>query len=348
MALVGFLVFSSASLGLLGGDGASYGRVVWNQFLTLLFGLVALLVFGRLPYRRWRKISLWLFVLSFLLTLLVFVPGLGFSSGGAWRWISFGSRTFQPSEFLKLGSIIYLAAWLTKIRERATTWKSGFLPFFLFTIMVGAVLIAQPDIGTFLVLFSAAVAMFFVAGARWHQIFALGLIALVGFLTIVAVKPYARERVLTFFHPDEKTDSSSWQINQALIAIGSGGLTGRGFGQSLQKFNYLPQPIGDSIFAVAGEEFGLLGALALVAALTIFVIWGFRIASRTGDRFGRLLVTGLVVVMATGAFINIASMLGLFPLTGVPLLFVSHGGSALLFSMIGCGIILNVARSVRV
>ena len=347
IALVGFLIFSSASLGLLSGGGANYNRVVWNQFLTLLVGLAVFLVFGRLPYQYWKKISLWLFILSLLLTVLVFVPGVGFSAGGAHRWISFGSRTFQPSEFLKLGFVIYLAAWLAKIRERVTTWRSGFLPFSLFVGLAGLVLIAQPDIGTFLVLFTAATAMFFAAGTRWRQILTLGLIACLGFLLILAVRPYARERVLTFFHPNEKTDSSAWQINQSLIAIGSGGLTGRGFGQSLQKFNYLPEPIGDSIFAVAGEEFGLLGGMALILVFTLFVIWGLRIASRAPDRFGRLLVVGLIILMSTGAFINVASMLGLFPLTGIPLLFVSHGGSALLLSMIGCGIILNVARSAR-
>jgi len=347
VALVGFLIFSSAALGLLSGEGANYNRVVWNQFLTLLVGLAVFLVFGRLPYRSWRRISLGLFIFSFFLTLLVFVPDIGFSAGGAYRWISFGSRTFQPAEFLKLGFVIYLAAWLAKIRERVTTWRSGFLPFLLFVGLTGLALIAQPDIGTFLVLFSAAAAMFFAAGARWRQIFILGLIAGLGFLSILAIKPYARERVLTFFHPDEKTNSSSWQINQSLIAIGSGGLTGRGFGRSLQKFNYLPEPIGDSIFAVAGEEFGLLGGVALVFVFTLFAIWGLRIAARAGDRFGRLLVIGLVVLSSAGAFINMASLLGLFPLTGIPLLFVSHGGSALLFSLLGCGIILNVARSSR-
>src|SRR3989344_6316667 len=256
VAFIGFLIFSSASLGLLGGDGANYNKIVWNQLLTFFLGLIALLVFGRFPYRYWRKIALWLFILSLLLTLLVFVPSLGFSFGGASRWLSLGSRTFQPSELLKFGFVIYLAAWLANIRERVTTWKSGFLPFLIFVGMTGIILIAQPDLGTFLTLFSAAVAMFFVAGASWRQIGALILIATISFSIIIWIKPYARERVFAFFYPDKKTDSSSWQIRQSMIAIGSGGLTGRGFGQSLQKFNYLPQPIGDSIFAVAAEEFG--------------------------------------------------------------------------------------------
>ena len=347
IALLGFLIFSSAALGLLGSDGASYNQVVRNQSLTLLAGLVTLLVIGRFPYRHWRKMAVWLFGLSLLLTLLVFVPGFGFSSGGASRWISFGSRTFQPSEFLKLGFVVYLAAWLAKIRERVTTWQSGFLPFLFLGGLAMFVLIAQPDIGTGLVLFTAATAMFFAAGASWRQISLLLLIALLGSLVVIVFRPYARERVLTFLYPDKKVESSAWQINQSLIAIGSGGLTGRGFGQSLQKFNYLPQPIGDSIFAVAAEEFGFVGGATLILAFTLFTVWGLRIAIRAPDRFGRLLVVGLVVLITTGVFVNIASMLGLFPLTGIPLSFVSHGGSALLFSMLGCGIILNIARTAR-
>ncbi len=347
IALIGFLIFSSASLGLLGNEGLNYNRIVWNQLVTLLVALGVLLISGRIPYHYWQKIAIWLFAVSLLLTLLVFVPGIGFEAGGAKRWLSFGGRTFQPSEFLKLGLVVYLAAWLAKIRDRVTTWESGFFPFLLFVGLVGVVLISQPDIGTFSVLFTAATAMFFAAGVKWRQVGALVLVALIGFSIILAIRPYARERVSTFLYPEQKVESDSWQINQSLIAIGSGGLTGRGFGQSLQKFSYLPQPIGDSIFAVAAEEFGFLGSVSLIFAFTVFVLWGFRIASRAPDHFGRLLVVGLITLMTTGAFINIASMLGLFPLTGIPLLFVSHGGSALLFSMLGCGIILNIARSAK-
>ncbi|HEY4476842.1 MAG TPA: putative peptidoglycan glycosyltransferase FtsW [Candidatus Paceibacterota bacterium] len=347
LAAAGFLIFSSASLGLLSRDGASYTKVVFNQLFTLLVGLVLLLIFRRWPYHYWLKVAPWLLIVASIMTLLVFVPGIGFASGGAHRWISLGSRTFQPSELLKFSLIIFLAAWLSKIRDRVTTWRSGFTPFLIFVGLVGALLIAQPDIGTFLVLLSASMAMFFVAGAKWRQLLVLGLITLIGLSLIIMFKPYVRERVLTFFYPDKKIESSAWQINQSLIAIGAGGPTGRGFGQSLQKFNYLPEPIGDSIFAVASEEFGLLGGGALVTAFTFFVIWGLRIAARAPDRFGQLLVVGFIVLMTTGAFINIASMLGLFPLTGIPLLFVSHGGSALLFSMLGAGVILNVARESR-
>jgi cell division protein FtsW len=347
LTLAGFLIFSSAALGLLSGDGANYTRIVWNQFSVLILGLVGFILLGRFPYHCWNKIAIWLLLVSFGLTLLVFIPNLGIKAGGAYRWLEIGSRTFQPSELLKFAFVIYLAAWLAKIRERVTTWQSGFLPFLLLVGLAGAILIAQPDIGTFVVLFSSALAMFFVAGARWRQLGAILLIAGVSLTVIISINPYARERIFTFLNPEAKKDSSAWQINKSLLAIGSGQLTGRGFGQSLQKFNSLPEPIGDSIFAVTAEEFGLLGSVILVFSFAWFVFWGLRIASRAPDRFGQLLAVGLTVLLATGAFINMASMLGLLPLTGIPLLFVSHGGSALLFSLLGCGIIMNIARSSR-
>ena len=347
LTLVGFLIFSSAALGLLSGGGASYNRVVWNQFSVLILGLTGFILLGRLPYHYWRKFAIWLLFISFGLTLLVFIPDLGIKSGGAYRWLELGSRTFQPSELLKFSFVIYLAAWLAKIRERVITWQSGFLPFLLLIGLAGVVLITQPDIGTFAVLFSSAIAMFFVAGAKWRQLGALLLITGIGLTVVISINPYARERIFTFLNPGEKKDSSAWQINKSLLAIGSGQLTGRGFGQSLQKFNSLPEPIGDSIFAVTAEEFGLLGSVALIFVFTWFVFWSLRIASRAPDRFGQLLAVGLTVLLATGAFINMASMLGLLPLTGIPLLFVSHGGSALLFSLLGCGIIMNIARSSR-
>ncbi|MEK7585471.1 MAG: putative peptidoglycan glycosyltransferase FtsW [Patescibacteria group bacterium] len=344
VVLIGFFVFSSAALGLLNRTGASYGRIVFNQFTLLLFSLAAMTFFANLDYRRLRRFALPAFLIALGLSLLVFVPGLGFASGGAHRWISLGSRTFQPSELLKLAFIIYLAAWLSRPNSDLPSWRSGLLPFLLLIGVTGASLIAEPDLGTFAILLAAAIGMFFVAGGRWVH---LGVVFLLGasiFTVIILSKPYALDRVLTFINPDEKALTDSYQIKQSLIAIGSGGILGRGFGHSLQKFYHLPEPIGDSIFAVLGEEFGLLGGLTIIAIFIIFALWGFSIARHTTDRFGQLLVTGIVVLIATGAFVNIASMLGVFPLTGIPLTFVSHGGSSLLFSLIGCGIILNVAK----
>ncbi len=347
ITLIGFFIFSSASLGLLNRPGASYSRIFFNQLLTLIVSLVAMIGMANFDYRRLRQFALPIFLISLGISFLVFVPGIGFSSGGASRWISLGDRTFQPSELLKLAFIIYLAAWLSKTNNQLVKWQYGILPFGLLLAVTGLSLVAEPDLGTFSILTTAAVAMFFVAGARWRH---LGLILLVGlstFALLIATKPYARERILTFLNPEKNVQTSSYQINQALISIGSGGWLGQGFGRSFQKFRYLPEPIGDSIFAVAGEEFGFVGGFLIIGSFTIFLLWGLTIARQTHDRFGRLLITGIVILITTGAFVNIASMLALFPLTGIPLVFISHGGSSLLLSLVGCGIILNVAKHER-
>ncbi len=344
VSLIGFFIFSSASLGLLNRDGASYSRIVFNQLVILAAALAAMIAVSHFDYRHLRRLALPLFLIALAVSLLVFVPGLGFASGGAQRWISIGSRTFQPSELLKLAFIIYLAAWLSRLKVQSGNWQYGLLPFFLIVGVTGAILIAEPDLGTLFVLIAAALAMFFAAGRPWRHLLVILFLVLATFGSIIAVKPYARERFLTFLNPTENLLTSSYQINQSLITIGSGGLWGRGFGRSIQKFHYLPEPIGDSIFAVAGEEFGLIGGLFIIGIFVAFAVWGLGLARRTTDRFGRGLVVGIVVLISTGAFVNIASMLGLWPLTGIPLAFISHGGSSLLFSLIGCGIILNISR----
>lgn len=344
VVLFGFFIFSSAALGLLSRGGASYGRVMLNQLVILLIALAVMIVTAKIDYHHWRRFAAPVLLISLVLTLLVFVPGLGFASGGARRWILIASHTFQPSEFLKLGFIIYLAAWLTRPNAQLTSWRSGLLSFLLLTALVGAILVAQPDLGTLLTLLLTAVIMFFVAGGRLAHLSLIFLLGLIALSVVIAVKPYARDRILTFLNPTENVLTTSYQINQSLIAIGSGGLFGRGFGRSIQKFQYLPEPIGDSIFAVAAEEFGFIGSLLIVAIFVVFTLWGLRLATRALDRFGRILIVGITLLVVTGAFINISSMLGLIPLTGIPLIFISHGGSSLLFSLIGSGIILNVAR----
>ena len=340
----GFFIFLSASLGLLNRDGASYGRVVLKQLIILVAAIGLMLAAANFDYRRWRRWALPIFLATLAINLLVFVPGLGFSSGGARRWLSIGAQTFQPSELLKLGFIIYLAAWLTRSNIQLNSWAAGFLPFILLMGITGATLIAEPDLGTFSVLAVSALAMFFVAGGRWRQLFLIAGLGLVVLGGVIAVKPYAQDRILTFLNPQENLLTSSYQLNQSLITIGSGGWLGRGLGRSIQKFNYLPEPIGDSIFAVAAEEFGFLGGLLIILVFVVFSWWGLTLAARAPDRFGRVLITGIIVLIATGAFVNIASMLGLLPLTGIPLVFISHGGSSLLLSLLGCGIILSVGR----
>ncbi len=344
ITLAGFFIFSSASLGLLSRGGASFNLIAAKQLAVLVVGLVAFLVVSKMDYRFWRDWSPYLFLGAVIFTLGVFVPGIGWHSGGASRWILLGPFTFQPSEFLKLGFILFLAAWLAKAKEKVQTLKGGLIPFLIISSIVGAILVAEPDIDMLVIMLSGGVAMYFVSGARWRHLAVL-LVLLIAAIGVVAmVKPYIIARIKTYIHPDEHTLGSSYQINQSLIAIGSGGWTGRGFGQSIQKFKYLPEPIGDSVFSVASEEFGFLGALAILTGFLLFALAGLRIAARSPSGFGRLVTVGIVIMILAGAFINIAAMLGVIPLTGTPLLFVSQGGTALLLALVEAGIILNVSR----
>jgi cell division protein FtsW len=342
----GFVIFFSASQSLLSrDDAAGFGLVAGKQFAVLLVGLFALVIAANIPYQIYRRAAFWIFSASIFFNLLVFLPQIGMGSGGARRWIDFGGPfTFQPSEFLKFGFIAYAAYWLSSEKDNISSFWRGILPLLLILAVPAVILIKEPDTGTFMVLFSAAMAMLFSSGARFKHlaILILGSVLAVGLLAVW--KPYVMHRLETFFDPSKDVLGSSYQINQSLIAIGSGGISGRGFGQSIQKFNYLPEAIGDSIFAVLGEEFGLIGSSLLIILYAMFTIWGLRIASRVHDRFGSQLAVGLVILISAQAFINISSMLGLIPLTGVPLTFVSHGGSALIIALIEIGIVLNISR----
>jgi cell division protein FtsW len=206
-------------------------------------------------------------------------------------------------------------------------------------------LLAQPDFGTYMVIVGASFITYFIGGARKRHIQYFLLCGIVGFLLLILVRPYMLERVKTFFNNTHDVHGSSWQLNQSLIALGGGGLTGRGLGQSVQKFNYLPEPIGDSIFAVLGEELGFIGAVYLIILYAIVSVRGYSVAKHAGDQFGRLLAVGIVSIILIQSTLNIASMLGILPLTGVPLPLVSHGGTALMVALFELGVLLNISKS---
>lgn len=345
LLFVGIFTFISASLGLLARSGATFSSVVFNHlFFGLVMGSIALFVTSRIHYRHWRKWSFYIFVGSLILTLCVFLPKIGFRHGGAARWIILGPVTFQPAELLKIGYILYLAAWLSSAKERIETFKRGLLPFISITGITAVLMLLQPDTATFMSMFFAGTAMFLVAGGRIRHFVLIGLVAFLGIGILAFQRPYLMQRIETFFNPAHDPSGSSYQVQQSLIAIGSGGVFGRGFGQSVQKFNFLPEPIGDSIFAVAGEEFGLIGGLTIIALFCFYVLRGLKIATRAPDTFGGLVVVGIVILMTSQSFVNIASMLGLMPLSGLPLIFVSHGGTALFCALAEVGIILNISK----
>lgn len=348
LALAGYLIFNSASLGLLSGTTGNYSSVAFSQtFFGLFLGAIACLITSKIPYTFYRTYAFYIFLLSIIVTLLVFVPGIGFQHGGAKRWIFIKSFSFQPSELLKIGYIIYFSAWLTSVKDKVKTFSKGYLPFLIITAVIAVILLLQPDTDTFIVTLCAGLSIFIVAGGRWRYIFVSMLIGVIGLTVIAFARPYVMARINTFIHPQENSLSSGYQIQQSMIALGSGGLYGRGYGQSIQKFNFLPEPIGDSIFAVAGEEFGFIGSITIILVFVFFAIRGLKIASRAKDQFGRLLTVGIVILVISQAFVNIGAMTSILPLSGIPLPFISHGGTALLITLAEMGIIMNVSKSIR-
>ena len=342
---VGALIFSSASLGLLARTGgASFGTTALKQFAAILIGGALAYAVSKVPYQFWRRYSFYIFAASIVLTLLVFVPKLGFEYGGGKRWVAFGPVTFQPAEFLKIAFVMYLAAWLSAAKNKVRTWRGGMLPVIILLVIAGGILLKQPDTDTFISIVAAAMVMFLAAGGRYRDVFLFCVIGLIGFAGLVFIRPYLMQRVTTFFNPSADPLGAGYQIQQSLIAVGSGKFLGRGFGQSIQKFNYLPEPIGDSIFAVAAEEFGFVGSVLLVLLFFLFTLKGFQIASRSPDMFGGLLVVGIVILIMSDSFMNIGSMLGVLPLSGLPLLFVSQGGSAMVLTLFQVGILLNISK----
>jgi cell division protein FtsW len=346
LVVIGLIMFTSASLGILAKNETKFYGVIFSQFvLGFMGGLLALFIGLKIPYKLFRKYSLILFIFSIILTGLVFIPGIGQSHGGARRWIDVLGFSFQPVEFLKIGFIIYFAAWLSWAKGKVKDPMFSILPLLVFLGIIAAVLLKQPDTKSIILITITALAMLFVSGTPIKYILSFFGISIVLFLILVSFQPYLKERVNTFLHPSENSRGSSYQLQQSLIAVGSGGVFGRGLGQSIQKFNYLPEPQGDSIFAVIGEEVGFLGGTILICLYVVFALRGYRIALRNApDSFAKLLVIGFITIITAQSFMNIASIIGVFPLTGVPLVFISQGGTALLLSLGMMGIILNISR----
>lgn len=345
LIIVGAIIFTSASLGILAKNESKFYGVIFNQFVFgLVGGGIAMYFALKIPYKFWKEKSLIIFLASIILTTLVFVPHVGFSHGGARRWIDIFGISFQPVEFLKIGFIIYFASWLSWVKGKVRDIKFSVIPLFIMLGIIAVVLLKQPDTKSLILMSISAMAMLFVSGMQWKHILGILVVSIIGFLILISFKPYLQDRVATFLHPDRDPSGSSYQLQQSLIAIGSGGIFGRGLGQSIQKFNYLPEPQGDSVFAVVGEEVGFIGATVLIVLFLAFCFRGYKVARGAPDSFSKLLVIGLITLFTGQAFMNIASITGVFPLTGVPLPFVSHGGTALAITLGAMGIILHISR----
>lgn len=342
----GFFIFSSASLGLLAKESSNYSSIAFSQMVFGLFlGTLAMIEASRMDPKIWKKSAFYLLFVAIVLNILVLVPGIGFEHAGARRWIMLGTISFQTSEILKLAFILYFAAWVSGVKDGIKTFRLGFLPLLVLLFISALLLLQQPDTDNFILIVLAGTAMFVAAGGRWRYVLLVVFAGLVGITFLALTRPYIMQRITTFFDPQVDALGASYQIQQSLIAVGSGGLFGRGFGQSVQKFTYLPEPVGDSIFAVAAEEFGFVGSVFLLLIFVLFAVRGLKVASKTPNTFGRLVIVGIVIMIVSQAFVNIGAMLGVIPLSGITLPFVSHGGTSLFITLFEVGIVLSISKT---
>jgi cell division protein FtsW len=315
-----------------------------QQIEALGIGLIGFYIAQRVRYDRWKKIAFPLLLVAFALLVLVFVPGIGFSYGGATRWINTGLFPLQAAEVGKLALVVYLATWLSSKGADVRNFRKGVLPFCVVVGLMGLLIMLEPDMGTTSVILAIGLVMFYAAGAATRHIgLLLGSVAGV-LAALIAVAPYRINRLLTFLDPSKDTLGTGYHVQQALVAIGSGGAFGLGFNNSIQKHFFLPEPMNDSIFAIITEELGFVTAALVIAAFAYVGVRGFRIARKAPDAFSRLLVTGIVTWVVWQAMVNIAAMLSLVPLTGVTLPFISYGGSSLVVLLVAMGLVYNVSK----
>ncbi len=306
-------------------------------------GLVALFVCARINYHWWQKAIPVFLVLALAALIMVKIPGLSFSSGGASRWVHLGPILFQPAEFAKLAAVIYLAGWLSR-KKRQNAFSTDVLPAIVIVGLVCLLILWQPDLGSSLSIALTALVMLFAGGINLKHFLWLILAGILSLLALIKFEPYRVRRLTTFLNRSIDPLGIAYQINQALLAIGGGGLFGYGYGQSRQKYNYLPEAIGDSVFAVIAEELGFFRITAIIALFVLLIWRGIKISQHAPDQFGSLLALGITGGLAVNVIINISSILGLMPLTGIPLPFFSYGSSSLIVTLAGLGIVLNISK----
>ncbi len=325
------------------GDAFSAVR---KQLLGVLIGGVAMVATSRIPYRFWARhnVALGALLAALALLALTLIPGIGRELNGSRRWLGVGSFTFQPSELAKYAMTLFLALALAARGNRVRTFFRGIVPVLVAPCVMFLLILEQPNLSTAGTILISAALMIMVAGAKWRHMAVLGAGGAAAFLYYAWSEPYRRERLLSFTDPFAKMADEGYQLSQSLIAFGSGGLFGMGLGQGRQKYAYLPYPESDFIFAIVGEDFGLVGCVVVVLLFVTLLLAGMRIALNCEDKFGCLLATGIICVIVVQAFINMGVVVGLLPTTGLPLPFFSSGGTSLSITMAAIGIVLNISR----
>ena len=334
-----FILYESSTYAATLNIGDKYFFVKY-QSIWLTLGIILCFAVSRFNYKNYYKFALPALIVTLFLLLAVFLPGIGLKLKGAHRWLNLGFMVLQPSEIMKITLTIYLAAWLS-IKEKGRVFA------FLILLAISALLvIIEPDMGTAFIIASASTIVYFLSGASIRDLAVIFFLVIVGMGLLVKLEPYRIQRLASFQNFDKKDlSTTSYHVKQVLISLGSGGLTGVGFGKSVQKYAYLPENTTDSIFAIFSEEAGFVGSVILLGIFFVQFLLGFVIAARTQDMFGRLLAAGIISFIAIQTLINLASQVVLIPLTGIPLPFISYGGSSLIINFVSIGILLNIARN---
>lgn len=351
LALGIIMVLSASAPSALSVTGNSY-TYVWKQLIFGIVGLIIMLVVSKVDYGVYKKYYWYIYFASWIILLLVLVPGLGQSVKGATRWIKIGSTSFQPSELTKIGIIVFFAGYLTDHKNELHDFKNGFVKPLCYLIPpIGILYVVQNHLSVSMVICIITVVIMFMAGCRLKYFVLTGVIAivaavgLVGYMQMSGSDSFRVDRISTFFNPWEDAQGTGYQTIQSLYAIGSGGMFGLGLGNSKQKYLYIPEPHNDFIFSILAEELGFVGCLLVVILFAVFVWRGILIAMRTNDMFGSLIAIGITTLVGAQAIINIAVVSATVPTTGMSLPFFSYGGTALLLLLANVGILLNISRS---
>ncbi len=344
LALLGLVMVFSASGVVAGNRFHDPLYFLKRQLAWLAFGSLLLHVASRLDYAVWRKLALPMVACSAVLLILVLVPSIGVSVKGSRRWLRLGPLSVQSAEFAKLVVVVYLAAYLAKKEERLREWREGLLPPLIVSGLLGGLIVWQPDLGTAIVIGLVTMALLFLGGARLLHLSGLVLSGLALLFALVRTSPYRWQRLMTFVDPWKDPTDAGFQMTQSFLAFGSGGFFGIGLGESKQKLFFLPEGHTDFMLALVGEELGLLGTAFVIVLFMILVFKGFQIAGRAREPFGRYLALGITLLLALQVLINAGVVTGLLPTKGLTLPLMSYGGSSLLVSLVGIGILLSISR----
>jgi cell division protein FtsW len=342
---LGLLFLYSASTALAFSKFGNGSYYFTHQLLYgALIGLFVMYVCSKIDYHKWQKLAPILVLIAVVLLVVVLIPGIGLEIKGARRWLSLGPVTMQPAEIAKLALIFYLASWIDKRNDELNDFYYGLIPCLLVSGIILGLVILEPDLGTTIAMSAIIASMLFLGGSRIKHLGWLFAAGVTGLLILIKLEPYRLARITTFLDPTHDPTGIGYQINQAMLAVGSAGLFGHGYTNSRQKYNFLPEVMGDSVFAVIVEEIGFLRGTALIGLFLYFAFRGLKVAVGAPDTFGKMLAGGLVAWVVFQAFINMAAIIGLLPLTGIPLPFISYGSSAMIATLAGMGILLNISK----